>query len=344
MKQHIKKWVRVLLILSAIALAGALFTPIWSIDLDAPQYPEGLTLYIHAGKLAGDVDIVNGLNHYIGMKTLHANDFIEFTVLPYILVFFSVLLLITAIAGKRKLLYTTSALFILFCLVAMVDFWRWEYNYGHNLDDNAAIKVPGMAYQPPLLGYKQLLNFAAYSFPATGGFLIFITALVLCISCFFEYKAARITKNSRLAGSIAVLFIISIFASSCSAQPQPINAGRDQCSFCKMNISDPKFASEIISKKGRVFKFDDTHCIMSFLKKKSLDSADVKAIYFTDFYSPGQLLPKDEMFFYKSDKFNSPMNGNIVAFKRTQDIKHVQEQFEGEKIEWSGLERAATEP
>ena len=70
------------LLLAGISLIISIFVPVWRIDLDAPQYPEGLRLLIHANKLAGDVDIVNGLNHYIGMKTLHAEEFVEFTVLP----------------------------------------------------------------------------------------------------------------------------------------------------------------------------------------------------------------------------------------------------------------------
>src|SRR3546814_13433505 len=70
-------------ILCGIALIIVIFVPIWRIQLDAPQYPEGLEMQIHANKLAGDVEIINGLNHYIGMRTLHKDDFIEFTVLPY---------------------------------------------------------------------------------------------------------------------------------------------------------------------------------------------------------------------------------------------------------------------
>ena len=75
--------------------------------------------------------------------------------------------------------------FIIFGIVAMVDFWIWEYNYGHDLDPNAAIKVPGMAYQPPLIGFKQLLNFGAYSIPDIGGWL-FIGAGVLMVAAFFK--------------------------------------------------------------------------------------------------------------------------------------------------------------
>ena len=77
-----------LLLLCGIGLIWVLFTPMWRIDLDAPQYPEGLRMLIYANKLAGNIDIINGLNHYIGMKTLHADDFVEFKVLPGIILFF----------------------------------------------------------------------------------------------------------------------------------------------------------------------------------------------------------------------------------------------------------------
>ena len=58
----------------------------WRIELNAPQYPEGLIMLIYPNKLGGNVDIINGLNHYIGMKTLHTEDFIEFTLLPVIII------------------------------------------------------------------------------------------------------------------------------------------------------------------------------------------------------------------------------------------------------------------
>lgn len=182
MKKKLSGLTRLLLLFAAAGLIVVLFLPIWRIDLDAPQYPEGLFLEIHAKGLQGNVDIINGLNHYIGMKTLHNEDFIEFTVLPYCIIFFSVLFALAAFVNKRKLLNVSLILFVLFGILAMYDFWRWEYDYGHNLDPNAAIIVPGMAYQPPLVGFKQLLNFGAYSFPDTGGW-IFIGAGVLVLLC-----------------------------------------------------------------------------------------------------------------------------------------------------------------
>lgn len=180
-----------LLIVAAILLGISIFVPLWHIDLDAPQYPEGLRLLIYPNKLAGDVEIINGLNHYIGMQTLHAENFVEFTVLPYIIGFFALLSLIAAVVGSRKFLYTLLGLFVVFGIVAMYDFWKWEFDYGHNLDPNAAIKVPGMAYQPPLIGFKQLLNFGAYSMPDLGGWLFIGAGALMLAAVFMEWKRSK---------------------------------------------------------------------------------------------------------------------------------------------------------
>jgi copper chaperone NosL len=192
MKNKLSKLSRLLVFICGLALIAVLFAPIWRIDLNAPQYPEGLSLSIHANGLYGnDVEIINGLNHYIGMKTLHNEDFIEFTVLPYLIGFFAALILLVGIVNRRIFLNISLILFVLFGIVAMVDFWRWEYDYGHNLNPDAAIKIPGMAYQPPLIGFKQLLNFGAYSIPDIGGWLFIGVGLTLLFCVYIEFKKAK---------------------------------------------------------------------------------------------------------------------------------------------------------
>lgn len=127
------------------------------------------------------------------MKTIHQEDFWEFKILPYALGFFAVLCFIAAFLNKRKWLYILAALFVIFGIAFMVDFWLWEYDYGHNLDPNAAIVVPGMSYQPPLIGFKQLLNFGAYSYPDIGGWIMFGVAIILLILAFIEFKNSKKT-------------------------------------------------------------------------------------------------------------------------------------------------------
>jgi len=179
---------RFLVAFAGLLLLAALFFPIWQIQLSAPQYPEGLELYIHASKLSGDVQIINGLNHYIGMRELHENDFIEFTVLPYIIGFIGILGIISAVLNKRKWFIIWLIIFVIFGVAAIIDFYLWLYDYGHNLDPKAPIQVPGMTYQPPLVGFKQLLNFGAYSIPAIGGWLMLAAAFFSSLVLIFETK------------------------------------------------------------------------------------------------------------------------------------------------------------
>ena len=330
---------RSLLFISGLGLLLVLFTPIWQIDLMAPQYPEGLTLLIYANKLAGNVDIINGLNHYIGMKTLHADDFVEFKILPYIIVFYSILFMLAAIVAKRKWLNILCGLFVAFGILAMVDFWRWEYNYGHNLNPDAAIIVPGMAYQPPLIGFKQLLNFGAYSMPGIGGW-IFISAGAILLGCvIYEWRNNKkgIVKTNMLPLLISGLLTLSF--SSCSTEPQPIRIGQDNCDFCKMTISDNRFGAEIITKKSKIYKFDDAHCIKAFLDSKKIGQQEIAGIYFTDFIPPHQLINVNEAYYLQSPSLKSPMNGNIAAFSHKDSLTKTLPIFYGNTITWEDMQK-----
>ena len=187
----LSKLSKILLITSGIGLIISIFVPLWAIYLEAPQYPEGLGMFLHANKITGDYEIINGLNHYIGMKTIHQEDFWEFKVLPYALGFFAVLAFLFAFLKKKWGLYFFTALFLLFGIAFMVDFWLWEYDYGHNLNPNAPIIVPGMSYQPPLLGFKQLLNFGAYSYPDVGGWIMFAVGIISLVLSVLEFKSSK---------------------------------------------------------------------------------------------------------------------------------------------------------
>jgi len=338
MKKKITTLSRVVLIVCGLALLAVLYFPIWQIDLMAPQYPEGLKLLIHADKLAGNVDIINGLNHYIGMKTLHADDFVEFKVLPGIIVFFALAFVAVGIIGKRKWANVLLGLFVAFGVLAMVDFWRWEYDYGHNLDPNAAIIVPGMAYQPPLIGFKQLLNFGAYSIPDTGGWIFVGAGVLLLVVVLYEWRK---TKRSVSNYALQVLMVgtLTVTLGSCSTQPQPLRLGKDNCDQCKMTISDQRFGAEIVSKKGKVFKFDDSHCVLAYLNEKKIDKDQVAGIYFTHFLSPHELLNATQTYFLQSPALKSPMNGNVAAFANEDSLHTMISKYYGNKISWEDLQK-----
>ena len=165
---------------AAALLLGLVFTvPIWTIDMDAPQYPEGIGMEISINKIEGqnknDLQNINGLNHYIGMQEINPDSIPELRIMPWIFLFLILSGLGVAIWGNRTALLVWIILFVLFAIAGLVDFYLWGYDYGHNLSDDAAIKVPGMTYQPPLIGTKQLLNITASSWPGLGFYFSLIS-------------------------------------------------------------------------------------------------------------------------------------------------------------------------
>jgi len=170
--------VRILVFVCAVAMVFAFFTPLWQILMWAPQYPEGLEMKIWADNLTGNVKLISALNHYIGMKPIEVSMFPEFAYMKYVIGGLVGVGLVTAAANKRGLLWLFAGLILAAGIAALVDFYIWGYDYGHNLNPEAPIIVPGMSYQPPLIGTKQLLNFTAFSGPDVGGW-IFIGAGVI---------------------------------------------------------------------------------------------------------------------------------------------------------------------
>ena len=181
---------RVITALAALLLALTYFFPLWRISLTAPQYPEGLGMYIWThtilGSHAGDLNNINDLNHYIGMKKESPPESIrELKIMPWVMRGMMLLGLAVAWRGTRRLLLVWLLLFGALALGGLVDFYLWGYDYGHHLDTaHAIIKVPGMSYQPPLIGAKKLLNFRAISLPGIGGWVavgVFLTGSAIWV-------------------------------------------------------------------------------------------------------------------------------------------------------------------
>jgi len=337
-KQTINRYIRWALVFTGIVLIAVNYLPIWSIELSAPQYPEGLALQIYAGRLGGNIDVINGLNHYIGMKTLHANDFAEFTVLPWIVIFFSLAFIICGILNRKRFLYVLFSLFVVFGIVAMVDFWRWEYNYGHDLNPDAAIKVPGMAYQPPLIGYKQLLNFGAYAMPGAGGWIFITAEVILAAAVIVEIREGRKIKTSSVnLTQAAMLLSVCLILTSCRQEPQPIIPGKDNCSFCKMTVTDIRFGGEIITDKGKMYKFDDMHCLLAFLQMQPSSENEKNEVYVVNFTGTHQLIKASSALLLSSEALRSPMNGNIAAFDDTESFNSHLKLFSGRQVLWNNI-------
>lgn len=184
-----------LLIASAGVLLGGMFVlPLWTIHLIAPQYPEGLGMVIEINTIRGwnpqDLGNINELNHYIGMKTIDPGAVPALRLMPWVVGALVALALIAAAWGRRSLVIAWLAALVAFGAAGMVDFWRWTYSYGHDLDVvHAIIKIPGTVYQPPIIGTKQILNFTATSWPAAGAWCAFAALVAGALAVILARRA-----------------------------------------------------------------------------------------------------------------------------------------------------------
>ncbi len=183
-----RRWI----VLAALVLLPVFFLPIlpiWHMKLWAPQYREGLELVIYSNTIKGDLQNINTLNHYVGMKAITPDDFKEFTYLPQALTAFGLLALLGALFNRRWFAILGWLLFTAFAVVMFGQYAKWLYAYGHELDPRAAIKLE--AFTPPLIGFKQMANFKVLSVPGLGSILLGVAWGLGPFVFWLERRAAR---------------------------------------------------------------------------------------------------------------------------------------------------------
>lgn len=151
--------------------------PMWTIDLEAPQFPEGMQMRIFLDAITGDeehsLESINRLNHYIGMKSIEPESFTELQYMPAINLFMIIAGIILALFYKKKFLVAWLILFSLLGMLGLYDFYLWQTDFAQNLAPDAIIKTADVSYQPPLIGAKQIMNFRVVSLPGFGGVFLF---------------------------------------------------------------------------------------------------------------------------------------------------------------------------
>lgn len=199
------------MIIGSLLLLGLFKFPLWYIMLGAPQYPDPLGMDIYIDGIKGiteyDLQNIDGLNHYIGMKTIpKPEDMWEFAVFPKVILGMVILGVIIGLLGFfEKVSYKFFMGWFLFMsilgVLGMYDFNNWLIDYGSNLDPHAIIKVTNpdgtpMSYKPPLFGYQKLLNFDVTSLPHIGGYLMFV-GMSLTLVAFWLGRKMTLKKTTQ---------------------------------------------------------------------------------------------------------------------------------------------------
>lgn len=181
---------RLLLVAAAMAIIASFFFPLWKMHLFAPQYEEGLSLYIYCHKIQGgglggaDLAEINNLNHYIGMKPLQQADFFEMQWMPFVFGLIILLLLRAAVFGEMSNVVDVFTLFSYFGVFSIGAFYYRLYVYGHQLDPMAPMKIE--PFTPLLIGSKQIANFTQHSYPEAAAYLQIMAVLFVILAGWFS--------------------------------------------------------------------------------------------------------------------------------------------------------------
>jgi len=134
--------------------------------------------------------------------------------------------------------------------------------------------------------------------------------------------------------SIGLLFF---FVSGCTVNPEPIQYGKDSCHQCKMTIMDKKFGAEVVTTKGKIYKFDDVNCMVNFLNAGTLGERDVSFRLVVDYSQPEKLIAAGEAFYVKSPEIKSPMASQVAAFESYDSKNEYKKQWKGIYLTWGEL-------
>jgi copper chaperone NosL len=143
-------------------------------------------------------------------------------------------------------------------------------------------------------------------------------------------------KEIRMKKTWIPALLVLLTLMGCAPEgPVPITFGTDECSHCSMTLTDPRFGAEIVSLKGKAFKFDDIRCLKGFMKAGTLPTSEVAHWYVVDHTTGnGTLVDATTAFYLESDALNSPMAGNIAGFATTQGQADALAALKGKTLTW----------
>ncbi len=338
--------------IAALLMATAYWLPLWRVDLIAPQYPEGLGLYISVNGVSGlkehDLQSINNLNHYIGMKAIVPEAIPELKYMPWILGALIAGGLLVAVLGKRSLLNIWGGALALLLVAGLYDYWRWGYDYGHNLNEETAIiKIPGMSYQPPLIGSKKLLNFRATSWPSGGGIALTLAAGLVALAVFDSRKKRTVLASGSEgtggepagqgpahSGAAVALILAFSLAGCATMQPRDLALNADECGFCRMIVSDARFGAQVVTTTGRQVVFDSPECLAGFLASTPAES--VASVWVLDAQAPGTWIAADEAGFLTDASLRGPM-GRVTAFASPELAAAAVSTLGGHTLSWEAI-------
>ncbi|WP_419763918.1 MAG: cytochrome C [Arcobacter sp.] len=172
---------------------GAASLPIWSVSLEAPNYPKeafpmGIPVYFHFDGFTGEVHEMNTINHYIGMDPMWRGGQFEREIAPYALLSLC-LIMILFIAYNKKIFSYFMFIPVSLPFLFIADYAYWLYWFGHNLHDWGAFNIK--PFMPTVFGDGKVAQFITHSYPGIGFYLLVAISLLSLLAILSRNKAIK---------------------------------------------------------------------------------------------------------------------------------------------------------
>jgi copper chaperone NosL len=139
-----------------------------------------------------------------------------------------------------------------------------------------------------------------------------------------------------LLTSVAAAATVAMLA--CAAPgPGVIHYDTDACDHCRMTISDPKFAAQLVTRTGKIYRFDDPACLASFVASGPVPERDTLGIWLNDYAHPESRVSSTDAVFVVSDQVRAPMNGGVAAFASREEAAVLQSSIGGRLADWADI-------
>jgi copper chaperone NosL len=133
---------------------------------------------------------------------------------------------------------------------------------------------------------------------------------------------------------ILLIILLAAFTYGCTVEPEPLAYGTDMCHTCKMTLMDPKFGAEIVTKKGKVYKFDDVNCMLGFYHSDFEEQGNISHLLVINFAQSNQLIDATNSWYLKSELIRSPMASGIAAFATEEEYSLYKKEWKAILMSW----------
>lgn len=137
---------------------------------------------------------------------------------------------------------------------------------------------------------------------------------------------------------ITTCAFIILFLASCSKGYKPIEYGSDGCAHCKMTIMDARYGAEVVTDKGKVYKFDDILCLRQYITEQNMNEAELSLFVEKYTAEKNDVTDAKQATYLQHEYFASPMNGDYAAFTNATDAQKFADSLQVSMLQWNNIQ------